>query len=68
MKQFTLVGVNGNAFSVMGYVTSAMREVGFDKSDIDAYSKRAIRGDYNLLLIESMDMIDKCNEKLGLQE
>lgn len=68
MKAFNLVGINGNAFSVMGYVVSAMRKAGFNPSDIQEYQKKATSGNYDMLLCLSMKMIDKCNEKLGLTD
>lgn len=60
--KYDLTGINGNAFSVMGYVTCAMRECEFSKEDINAYHQRAMSGDYENLLCESVQMIDKCNE------
>lgn len=66
MKQFTLVGVNGNAFCVMAYVSEAMTQAGFTKSEISNYIKKATVGSYDLLIVESMDMLDECNQRLGL--
>jgi hypothetical protein len=60
--KYNLVGVDGNAFSVMGYVINAMRECHFSKADRDSYFNRAISGDYNHLLCVSIEMLDKCNE------
>ena len=62
-KDYSLIGVNGNAFSVMGYVRQAMKETGFTKNEIEAYTKDATSGDYDHLLVVSIDMIDKCNER-----
>ena len=62
-KEYSLIGVNGNAFSVMGYVRQAMKETGFTKNEIEAYTKDATSGDYDHLLVVSIDMIDKCNER-----
>ena len=66
MKAFSLVGVDGNAFSVMGYTASAMRKAGYTQDEINEYQKLATSGDYNNLLVLSMEWIDKCNEVLGL--
>ena len=66
MKAFTLVGVDGNAYAVMGYVQSAMHTAKISKEDQDAYRKDAMSSDYNHLLCVSIDMIEKVNEKLGL--
>lgn len=68
MKQFDLVGIDGNAFSVMGYVINAMKQCKFSKADIDSYKKEAMSSDYNNLLSVSIDMIDECNSKLGLTD
>ena len=32
---YTLVGVDGNAYSIMGYTAQAMRRNGFTKEEID---------------------------------
>lgn len=64
MKPFTLVGVDGNAFSVMGYVTNAMRTAGMSAAERDIYRSMAMSGDYNNLLYISCEMIDKVNQKL----
>ena len=60
--KYSLVGVDGNAFNIMGYVVSAMRECRFSKTERDAYVKDATSGDYNYLLRASAVMIDECNE------
>jgi len=66
MKAFTLVGVDGNAYSVMGYVQNAMRTAKMSQTERDAYLKDAMSSDYNHLLCVSIEMIEKVNEKLGL--
>lgn len=65
---YSLVGVDGNAYSVMGYVSRAMREVGFDKADRDKYIADATSGDYNHLLCVSMDMVEECNIRQAEEE
>ena len=65
MKQkYNLVGIDGNAYSVMGYVIKAMKRERFSKSEIDDYQADAKSGDYNHLLSVSAEMIEKCNNKL----
>lgn len=66
MKPYTLVGVDGNAFSIMGYVMSAMKRARLEKNDIDAYIKDATSSDYNHLLVVSCEMVDRVNEILSL--
>ena len=69
MKAYTLAGVvDGNAFSVMGYVRSAMKRAKMTSQDIDAYTKDATSSDYDHLLVVSCKMIDKVNEVLDLDK
>ena len=63
-KNYSLVGVDGNAFSVMGYVKSAMKEMKFSKKDIDKYLSDAMSKDYDNLIYISSVLIEQCNEKL----
>ena len=62
-KEYSLIGVDGNAFSIMGYVRKAMKETNFNKKEIEAYTKDATSSDYNHLLTVSINMVDKCNER-----
>ena len=68
MKAYTLLGVDGNTYAIMGYVRIAMRRAGMSREDIDAYTKDATSSDYYHLLVVSSEMIDKVNEILGLDE
>ena len=61
--QYTLVGVDGNAFSIMGYVSQCMKREKFTPEDIQDYFKRAKSRDYNNLLCVSMEYVDMCNER-----
>ena len=63
--KYDVVETDGNAWSVMGYVTRAMRECGFSKEEQSDYQKRAMSGNYDNLLCESVQMIDMCNEIAG---
>ena len=64
MKPYDLVGVDGNAFSVMGYVSNAMQRSGFSAKERDEYLADAQSDDYNHLLHVSVEMVEKVNEKL----
>ena len=65
MRPFDLVGVNGNAYAVMGYVKDAMRRSGkFTQDEIDAYLKDAKSSDYNNLLYVSVQTVEKVNDRL----
>lgn len=63
-KEYSLVGVDGNVFAVMGYVSRAMRREGFSSEEIDAYYERAKSSDYDNAIYQSVVMIDKVNERL----
>lgn len=66
--KYNLVGIDGNAFSVMGYVLKAMKECKMSKEEQSEYQNKAMSGDYNNLLCVSIEMIDKCNEICGDSE
>lgn len=68
MKAYTLVGINGNAYSIMSYVRDAMHDANMTNDDIDAYVKDATSSDYNHLVAVSCEMIDRVNEILGLND
>ena len=65
-KKFSLVGVDGNAFNIMAYVKVAMRKAGFSKEERSAYVEDCMRGDYDRLLLISEEMVEYCNDALGL--
>ena len=65
MEEYSLVGVDGNAFAIMGYVKNAMGEQGFSKEERDKYLQEAMSSDYNNLLVVSMRYIDQCNERVN---
>lgn len=62
-EKYTLVGVDGNAFSIMGYVRNAMKREHCTKEEIDAYTNDAMSGEYHHLVNVSVEMCDKLNEK-----
>lgn len=68
MEPFSLVGVDGNAFSVMSYTANAMKKAGYSQEEIKQYRQLATSGDYDALLVLSFEWIDKCNEVLGLTD
>jgi hypothetical protein len=53
-----LVGEDGNAFSVMGLVKKALKHAGADKEYIDKYLYAATSGDYDHLLVVSMEYVN----------
>lgn len=60
---YSLVGIDGNAFNIMGYVTYAMKRCQFEKSEIDKYLEKATSGTYSQLIVLSLEYLDKCNER-----
>lgn len=68
MKAYTLVGINGNAYSIIGYVRAAMDDANMTNDDIDAYVEDATSSDYNHLVAVSYEMLDRVNKILGLND
>lgn len=62
MEKYTLVGVDGNAYCVMGYTARALKREGL-RDLVGEMHERATSGDYNNLLCVCMEYIDKANEK-----
>jgi hypothetical protein len=63
--KYTLLGVDGNAFSVIAYVHRAMRNEGYDKTALDEYSGKAMKGNYYDLLEASEKQLRKVNARAG---
>lgn len=66
MKAFTLVGVNGNAFSVMGYTARALKTAGL-RDKVDEMHSKATSSDYFNLLRVCMKYVDMANKALEKQ-
>lgn len=45
-----LTGTDGNAFSIMGKVSAALKKGGVPKGEIEEYTEESMSGDYNNLL------------------
>ena len=65
---YSLVGVDGNAYVIMGYTQRAMRKCGFTKEEIDQMLDEAKESDYYHLIAVCSDWIDKCNERIGEED
>ena len=61
---YDLVGIDGNAFSIMGYVRKAMRKEGYSSEEIEKYTNEAKSGDYMHLICVSQDMVEQLNKRL----
>ena len=53
-----LIGENGNAFYILGKVSNALKQAGYDKSFIEEYIKQATSGDYDNLLTTTMAFVE----------
>jgi hypothetical protein len=53
-----LTGKDGNAFAVLGAVSSALKRAGVAKAERDAFFTEATAGDYNHLLQTAMRWVD----------
>ena len=65
---YSLIGIDGNAYAVMAYVTSAMRAEGKSNAEIDKYLIDAKSGDYSKLISVSVDMINELNKQILIKE
>jgi len=63
-RKYNLVGVDGNAYSLMGYTQGAMRETGFSKDEINKVMTDAKSKDYNNLIVVLDRAIQDCNKRL----
>ena len=71
-NKYSIVGIDGNAFCIMGYVTTAMaREahiMGWNGDELarqkKAYMDDATSSDYNHLVAISAEMICRINEAI----
>lgn len=62
-REYTLIGVDGNAFAIMGYVVRAMKLEHKSKDEIDAYIRDAKSSDYTHLIAVSVDMCEELNNR-----
>lgn len=53
-----LTGYDGNAYTIMGRVSKAMRDAGCTKEEIDEYRELSMSGDYDNLLRVAMQTVN----------
>lgn len=53
-----LVGMDGNAFAIMGRVSCALRKAKVPQEEIDAYLEESMSDDYDNLLQTAMQWVD----------
>lgn len=58
--EYSLIGVDGNAFVVMGYTSRALRKSGHGDL-VDEMRSKAMSGDYDNLLAVCQEYIDIAN-------
>jgi hypothetical protein len=62
MGKYSLEGIDGNAFSIMGYVSSCMKAEGKSQSEIKTYTDECMSSDYDNLLYVSICRIEELND------
>lgn len=67
MKRFTLVGVDGNAFNIMGYTACALKRAGL-RDKVAEMREKATAGDYYNLIAVCDEYVEMANEALGLED
>ena len=60
--KYDIIGIDGNAFALMGYVARALREQGMSDL-VPEMQAEATSGDYTNLVQVCMKYIDMANEK-----
>ena len=60
--ELQLVGIDSNAFAVMGAVNKALRRAGNTKEDMDAVRDAMMSGDYDNLLFIAMEVTESPEE------
>lgn len=61
-RKYSLVGVDGNAYSLMAYTANAMKREGYSQDDVKAMYELAKSGDYNNLICVCDSFIQQCNQ------
>ena len=59
-KKYDLVGVDGNAYAIMGYTARALKREGL-RELVEPMHREATSADYNNLLRVCMGYLDKAN-------
>ena len=53
-----LTGNDGNAFAIMGAVSTALKRAGASKEEVKQYQSESMAGDYNQLLQTAMRWVN----------
>lgn len=62
MPKYTLIGVNGNAFAVMGYTAKALRKEGLH-TEVKTMLEKAKAGNYFQLVATCDEYVQMANEE-----
>ena len=62
---YSLVGVDGNAYAIMAYVSNAMKAEGRTQEEIKAYQAEAQSDSYDNLLTCSMQVVNELLQSLA---
>lgn len=66
---YSLVGIDGNAFSIIAYTINAMKQCGYSRDAVETYKSEALASDsYDDLLSLSVMMVDNCNKLSGFPD
>ena len=52
-----ILGRDGNAFAIMGAISTALRKAGVSKDEINQYTSESMSGDYENLLRTAMKWV-----------
>lgn len=61
MAKYNLVGVDGNAYAIMGYTARALKNEGL-RDKVDEMHQKATSGDYYNLIAVCDDYVEMANE------
>ena len=65
--KYDLVGIDGNAFAVMGYTAKALKNEGL-QDKVPEFKTKAMAGDYYNLISTCVEYIDLANEQAKRNE
>lgn len=66
--KYSIYGIDGNAFSIMSYVSNCMKKEGKSEKEISDYRNEAMSNTYEELLCLSADIIDELNQNQSIPD
>jgi hypothetical protein len=61
-----LVGVDGNAFSLIGYTSKCLKQAKWSRQDIETFQKIALSGDYYNVIVTCDSVLNETDEDENL--